>query len=184
MSRRSEILDVAAELFEARGFHGVGVDEIGKRVGISGPALYHHFSGKDEILATLFNDAMDQVTVGSGELFADPRSELEFLIRHQARFVVEHPRLLSVYVREHRSLVDPYKRMFDRRVREHARRWERVLARCHPDAGDEDVAAAVQATIGLLHSAQDWPPRMLQGEHAVDRLVGLALGVVDSLARA
>ncbi|MBI0385672.1 helix-turn-helix transcriptional regulator, partial [Streptomyces albiflaviniger] len=36
-SRREQILKEAARLFAERGFHGVGVDEIGAAVGISGP---------------------------------------------------------------------------------------------------------------------------------------------------
>ena len=88
MDRRTEILTIAAHLFREKGFHGVGVDEIGKRVGVSGPAIYHHFAGKDEILATLFNDAMDKVAVDTTGMFDSPQEELDFLIRHHARFVV------------------------------------------------------------------------------------------------
>jgi AcrR family transcriptional regulator len=53
LTRERQILDAAAALFYEKGFHGVGVDEIGQRVGISGPALYRHFKGKDQILAAL-----------------------------------------------------------------------------------------------------------------------------------
>ena len=58
MDRDRKILDTAAAVFYEKGFHGVGVDELGTRAGLSGPALYRHFSGKDEILATLFNEAL------------------------------------------------------------------------------------------------------------------------------
>ncbi|MFC9425445.1 TetR/AcrR family transcriptional regulator [Streptomyces sp. NPDC056987] len=52
-TRREQILKQAARLFAERGFHGVGVDEIGAAVGISGPGLYRHFAGKDAMLAEL-----------------------------------------------------------------------------------------------------------------------------------
>ncbi|MEV7088563.1 TetR/AcrR family transcriptional regulator [Streptomyces sp. NPDC093085] len=52
-NRREQILQQAARLFAERGFHGVGVDEIGAAVGISGPGLYRHFAGKDAMLAEL-----------------------------------------------------------------------------------------------------------------------------------
>ena len=52
-TRREQILKEAARLFAERGFHGVGVDEIGAAVGISGPGLYRHFAGKDAMLAEL-----------------------------------------------------------------------------------------------------------------------------------
>ena len=52
-SRRQQILDIAAELFAARGFHGVSVAELGAACGISGPALYKHFESKDAMLAEM-----------------------------------------------------------------------------------------------------------------------------------
>ena len=53
-SRRQQILDTAAELFAARGFHWVSVADLGAAVGISGPGLYKHFAGKDELALHLF----------------------------------------------------------------------------------------------------------------------------------
>ena len=43
MSRRQEILDIAAEEFARRGFHGVSIADLGRACGVSGPALYKHF---------------------------------------------------------------------------------------------------------------------------------------------
>jgi AcrR family transcriptional regulator len=53
VTRRDQILETAAELFAAKGFHGVSVGEIGKACGISGPALYKHFESKDAVLAAM-----------------------------------------------------------------------------------------------------------------------------------
>lgn len=184
MSRRTDILETAAILFRERGFHGVGVDEIGERVGITGPAVYRHFASKDEILATLFDDAMDIVAVDSQEPLDDPREELAFLVRHHARFVVTNRALVAVYAYEHRSLVDPWRLRFARRMRAHAQRWEQALARCYPDADPAEIAVAAQAAIGLLHSVVSWPPRMLRRADIVDRLQRQVLDGVGALALA
>lgn len=184
MSRHAEILETAARLFRERGFHGVGVDEIGKQVGISGPALYRHFGGKDEILATLFNEAMDKIAVETEGIFETPEEELDFLVRHHARFVVNNLALVAIYAHEHRSLIEPFRRMFVMRARQHAKRWERVLARCHPDADPADVAIAAQAAIGLLHSVVYWPHKLLDEPDMVDRLHHQVLSGVGSLAGA
>jgi len=53
VGRRHQILDTAAELFAARGFHGVSVADLGAACGISGPALYKHFPSKDAMLAEM-----------------------------------------------------------------------------------------------------------------------------------
>ena len=51
--RRQQILDIAADLFASRGFHGVSVAELGSACGVSGPALYKHFESKDAMLAEM-----------------------------------------------------------------------------------------------------------------------------------
>ena len=49
-SRRDEILEIAVGLFAARGYHGVSMDDIGSAAGVTGPALYHHFGRRDDVL--------------------------------------------------------------------------------------------------------------------------------------
>jgi AcrR family transcriptional regulator len=164
VARDRQILDAAAALFYEKGFHGVGVDEIGKQVGISGPALYRHFAGKDEILATLFNEAMDELISATASVFDDPHRDLERLIRHHVEFSVTHRHLVNVYQREDRSLVEPWRRHFDRRMRQYASRWEATLRRCFPDASDQHIAAGTQAALGLIHSVAYWPTKLVRGD--------------------
>lgn len=47
--RRQQILEVAAELFAQRGFHGVTTRELAGRLAITEPILYRHFSSKDDL---------------------------------------------------------------------------------------------------------------------------------------
>ncbi len=55
--RRASILAVAKVLFADKGYHGVAVDEIAGRLGVSPAVLYHHFPSKEalygEVLDTL-----------------------------------------------------------------------------------------------------------------------------------
>ena len=60
-SRRDQILATAAELFAARGFHGVSVADLGAACGISGPALYKHFPSKDAMLAEMLVSISDEL---------------------------------------------------------------------------------------------------------------------------
>lgn len=53
---RRRILDVAIELFSARGFHEASMRDIAARVGIEAPSLYAHYGGKAEILRTILED--------------------------------------------------------------------------------------------------------------------------------
>ncbi|VAX10283.1 hypothetical protein MNBD_GAMMA25-57 [hydrothermal vent metagenome] len=55
--RRASILAVAKVLFADKGYHGVAVDEIANRLGVSPAVLYRHFPSKEalygEVLETL-----------------------------------------------------------------------------------------------------------------------------------
>jgi AcrR family transcriptional regulator len=183
VSRDREILDAAAALFYEKGFHGVGVDEIGERVGISGPALYRHFSGKDEILATLFNEALDELIAAATPVYEDPRKDLERLIRHHAEFSINNRHVINVYQREDRSLTDPWRKHFERRMRKYASMWEEALVRVYPDAAPKHIAAATQAAIGLIHSVPFWPTTALAADDLPDLLLRLVTGGLDTLGR-
>jgi len=82
------ILQVAKDLFYEKSFAAVGVDEIGARAGVTGPAIYRHFSGKDEILATLFDDALEALSEATAATSSDPFVELEGLVRGHVQFVI------------------------------------------------------------------------------------------------
>ena len=75
LTRREQILKEAARLFAERGFHGVGVDEIGAAVGISGPGLYRHFAGKDAMLAELLVGISGQLLTGARRRVAEAETE-------------------------------------------------------------------------------------------------------------
>lgn len=173
MTRERQILDAAAALFYDKGFHGVGVDEIGERVGISGPALYRHFSGKDQILATLFSETMDELIAATAVVYTDPDRDLERLVRHHVDFALEQRHLINVYQREEKSLVEPWRKHFQRRQRVYASRWEDALRRCFPAAGDERISASAQAAIGMIHSVAHWPRGARRAADLPDLLVRL-----------
>lgn len=48
--RRAELVAVASRLFRERGYHGVGMRAIAEAAGIQAASLYHHFTGKEELL--------------------------------------------------------------------------------------------------------------------------------------
>lgn len=74
-ARRADILSAAARLFRQRGFAGVGIDDIGAAVGISGPGVYRHYSGKQALLAEIINGYLDQVELERGLLAKQAASD-------------------------------------------------------------------------------------------------------------
>ncbi|MER6898583.1 TetR/AcrR family transcriptional regulator, partial [Amycolatopsis sp. NPDC000740] len=62
--RKAQLAAVAAELFRARGFHGVGINDIAASAGVTGPALYRHFADKQAILAYVVLAGIDDILLG------------------------------------------------------------------------------------------------------------------------
>jgi AcrR family transcriptional regulator len=185
MKRDRQILDAAAELFTSRGFAGVGVDEIGARVGVSGPAIYHHFAGKDAILARLFTEGLDDLlAVARSSADGDPADDLELMIRTHVAFTLERRDLIALFERDRRSLHGAARRTVEQRMREYAARWEEALRRRFPAAAPADIRCGAQAAIGLIHSSAGWPPDVLGRPDIAEVVCRLVLGGLGGLSPA
>jgi AcrR family transcriptional regulator len=182
VSRSSEIVRAAERLFCERGYDAVGVDAIGAELGITGPAIYTHFGGKGEILATLFDEAMDRMLVLAGPVREDPRAELAHLVDAHARFALRHRELLTIYLREDRALSEDARRRFRRRQRRYVDRWVDALARLYPDRAPQELQSAAHAVIGAMMSVATWPREALATEGLESLLADLARGALRALA--
>jgi len=181
MSRDEEILNAAAVLFRQRGYSAVGVDEIGGAVGVTGPAIYRHFSGKDEILGTLFEEGMDEVFRVTSKQFDDPLDDLKHIVRQHALHVLRNPMLAGVWIHESRSLSPAHKRRYLRRAERYIERWSEALKACYPAASEPAVHTAAHSAIGALNAINSWP-RDLRNEENVAMLVELVIRGTEALA--
>lgn len=183
MQRDEVILVAAAELFFEKSFASVGVDEIGARAGITGPAIYRHFASKEEILETLFDQAMDGLLrlVGMPD-GGDPGVSLDRLIAGQVEFALTDRTLVSVYAREARSLGPIIRRRVVRRQRDHVNRWVVALRQCYPGCTEVQALATAHACIGLTLSVAHWPHEALTADGLRELLVRLlhcSLGALE-----
>ncbi|MGH3629771.1 MAG: TetR/AcrR family transcriptional regulator [Sciscionella sp.] len=152
MSRDRIILEAATRLFAERGFAGVGVDALAAESGITGSAVYRHFSSKDEILATLFDRLMDTLLMRMGDELPDAEEELDRLISIHVEFVLANPELTTIWQREQSTLAALYQRGFKRRQRLYIDRWIRALDRRYPGHDRTRLAATVRALHSLISS--------------------------------
>jgi AcrR family transcriptional regulator len=186
-TRDRQILDVALKLFYERGFHAVGVNEIGEKAGVTGPAIYRHFGSKDELLAMLYNEALDQLFMQIGGHRDDPHEELQVLIEAQAGFALEHRELVGIYTREGRAIAEPWRKQITQRTRQHMEHWTDVLRRAFPERTEDEITSVAFAVVGLLNSVAYWPLDALRTDDLVEllgRLVGEGLGCLESPAGA
>ena len=183
VKRDRKILNAAQRLFTDRGFDAVGIDEVGEAAGITGPAIYRHFSGKDEILGTLFDEAVDALLLAVGDHeFDDPAEELAFLAQAHAQFVLEHQELASILIRDDRSLAEPFRRRHHRRERPYIERWIGCLGRCFPERTADEITSATFATLHMLNSPGTWPQSARKSPNLADLLAQMALGGLATLS--
>ncbi|WP_188187647.1 SACE_7040 family transcriptional regulator [Nonomuraea sp. SYSU D8015] len=185
-NRRAEILEAAARLFAARGFHGVSIEDIGGAVGVSGPALYRHFSGKDALLAEMLLDISSRLresAVAVATSSPDPRQTLDALLDVQIRFATEQPALIIVHDRELGNVPEPQRRRIRRLQRLYVEEWVTVLAELHPACPAARLRAATHAVFGLLnstpHSAGELP-----GQEMRPLLHAMARAAIDAAVNA
>ncbi|HZJ26984.1 MAG TPA: TetR/AcrR family transcriptional regulator [Acidimicrobiia bacterium] len=59
--RRSQLFDVACEVFAAAGFHATSMDEIAEAAGVTKPVLYQHFPSKRALYRELLADVASRL---------------------------------------------------------------------------------------------------------------------------
>lgn len=181
MKRDELILKTAEDLFYERSFAAVGVAEIGKRAGISGPGIYKHFSSKDEILATLLERAAMELLMRLQAPRDDPWEELRSVVNTHVRFVIDHPKLSTIWVREVRVLGGEQQRRMTRRDAAYTDRMTSVLRRCFPHRSDEELIAVTWMLIYQLSSVGMWPAPARRVPNLAELMTDIALQGLASL---
>ncbi len=155
MSRRQEILGEAAELFAARGFHGVSMADLGAACGISGPALYRHFSSKDAMLAEMLVSISEELLrVGRQRAGAagSPAAALRALVAWHVDFALHNKALIVVQDRDWSSLPDEARERVRTLQREYVELWVEQVRAVHPDLDPNRARAMAHAAFGLINS--------------------------------
>ena len=155
-SRREEILEIAVGLFATRGYHGVSMDDIGAAAGVTGPALYHHFAGKEAMLAAALIPVSEQLLAGGqariAESSEDPAVALAALVDFHVEFALANPAVIALHLHELDRLPEEPRRQIRRLQRLYVEEWVNMLTalRHELDAGEARVLA--HAAFGLMNS--------------------------------
>ena len=155
VSRRDQILDTAAELFAAKGFHGVSVGELGRACGITGPALYKHFASKDAVLAEMLVSISERLLDEGRDRVArsgDAESAVEALVSWHIDFALRHRALIVVQDRDWQSLPPEARERVRTLQREYVDVWAAQLRRLHRGLHTDRARAMAHAAFGLINS--------------------------------
>jgi AcrR family transcriptional regulator len=145
--RRELLLAAAADLFATRGYHAVGIDDIGAAAGITGPGVYRHFASKQALL-----QALCDLAVGRMVEQARHTDGLEALVDLHVDFVVRERALIRVWLREQWSLDKEARRSSTRHLRAYEDVWRDALAPRRTDLTPDGVALVVSSVLGMLNT--------------------------------
>jgi AcrR family transcriptional regulator len=154
-SRREAILDAAVALFRARGFHSVGIDEIGTAAGISGPGVYRHFASKGSLLVVLFDSITERMLIAAEEIRkadSEPEEVLDRLVAFHVATAVEERSLLAVWIQDWRSLPVADQHRIRHRQAEYVGVWVSALVRVRPELAPAEAETVVHAALGAVNS--------------------------------
>jgi AcrR family transcriptional regulator len=171
-TRRDEILEIAVGLFASRGYHGVSMDDVGSAAGVTGPALYHHFAGKEAMLVAALIPVSEGLLRGGQERVArhpgDARAALADLIDFHVEFALENPAVIAVHLHELDRLPDEPRRQIRRLQRRYVEEWVTVLGILRPELSAGEARVLAHSAFGLMNSTP-----FLGGEVDRDRRAAL-----------
>jgi len=184
-TRREQILAAAAELFARHGFHGVGIDEIGAAVGVSGPALYRHFRSKDAMLGEMLTSISEILLSGGQERVertTEPALLLGELVRFHVDFALDNPALITVQERNLGNLTEPDRRRVRGLQRRYVEVWVQAIQDTTAELDEPTARAAAHAIFGLINSTPH--SRHLGRDGMATMLRGMAVGALSRAAAA
>jgi AcrR family transcriptional regulator len=182
-ARREAIFNAALKLFRQRGFHGTSINDIGKAAGVTGPALYRHFSSKGEVLAEAIREGARRISAAARAAVSqeglDPGEILEALVRAYVEVALESPDIYAAYVLESRHLPDEFRKPLRRSDLRHQELWKRRLMDARPELAPDQVQVMVSMAIFSVMS-QCFERSRLPSEREVDLVTNRAIALMLS----
>jgi AcrR family transcriptional regulator len=154
------ILQVAVRLFNERGYDATSMEDLSRKLGITKSAIYHHVSGKEELLRLATARALDGLFEIAAEAEAMPGpaiGRLECLVRDAVGVLAEQLPFVTLLLRVHGNTTA------ERDALARRREFDRFTAELVKQAAadgdlrpDIDPAITAKLLFGLVNSLIEW----------------------------
>jgi AcrR family transcriptional regulator len=181
-TRRGQLTAIAATLFARDGYHNVTVGDIAAAAGLSGPAIYRHFPGKQAILAEVVRSGFDEMARAVATDLAgipDPAHRLRTVYRDLAAFVIRRPEFGVMWRREYRHLAPADAAELAKRMGQASDTAVVEIRRLRPALTADDAELLAWAALSVLGSISDHRVRLPRAAFE-DLLAGIAMDVVST----
>ncbi|MFB0616311.1 TetR/AcrR family transcriptional regulator [Streptomyces sp. AGS-58] len=174
------LLAVAVRVFNERGYDGTSMEHLSKAAGISKSSIYHHVSGKEELLRRAVSRALDGLFAILDEEHARvgrPADRLEHVVRRMVEVLIAELPYVTLLLRVRGNTATERwalerRRDFDHRVAELLK-----AATTEGDVGgDVEVRLATRLVFGMINSIVEWyrpDPRGASARDVSDAVVRL-----------
>ena len=185
--QRMDIIQAAAQIFRQKGYHGTSMQDIADAVQFQKASLYHHVTGKQDILVAILDQALDLLIDDMQEVAKSkhtPQEKIRLAMRTYVMRLTQDLDLATVLLMEYRSLDDELRAIhIDRRDRFEAL-WREIVQEGIDSGAFRPVDARLTsfAFLGVLNWMITWYRHKgsLSGEQIADRFADLLLsGLVE-----
>ena len=148
-SRREQLMAAAASAFRRNGYAGVSIDDIGRDVGLVGPALYRYFDNKADILVAAVSRLSEwQALMTLRTLEKEPRSDrvIDRLVDGYVSLAADFPDLVALSLTERVFLPAEARERLNRAQAENLNEWQRWLVAARPELEATRAAVLVNVT--------------------------------------
>jgi AcrR family transcriptional regulator len=177
-TRRAELLNLAATLVSERGYRAVGMDDIGEAAGISGPALYKHFRGKQQLLGEMLIEPTDRLDQGARKVVAEaetPEDALDALVEWHLEFTSQGVNVTRLYYGCLDEMAPADRANLERKLDAYIELWVKEIRRVRPDITPATSRTAVMTLFRMFNMPHEERPRSASKDHVVKRMAISAL---------
>jgi AcrR family transcriptional regulator len=179
---QQSVLAAAVDVFNERGYDGTSMEDLAQRLGVAKSAIYHHVSGKEELLRLALDRALDgwaDAAAAARRLDACAIVRLETLVRESVSVLSDRLPYVTLLLRV-RGNTEVERHAVTRR-----RSFDRLVASLLREAQrdgdvrtDVDPVVAAHLLFGLVNSTVEWyrPGRGGSAQSLADAVVGVAFG--------
>lgn len=164
VDRRRSIVSGAVEVFSEFGYHRARMTQIAGVSGITGPALYRHFPGKEALLEAAVEVGTclaEGVFEASGADHGDPQDQLRRTIDALSRTAVENQSVGAVIQRDMRHLTRPVRARFECRWTAMLTEFARRISAVRPECTGADAELLARAMLAVAASPSTFRVRGL-----------------------
>ncbi|MET9171061.1 TetR/AcrR family transcriptional regulator [Streptomyces misionensis] len=174
------LLSVAVQVFNQRGYDGTSMEHLSRAAGISKSSIYHHVSGKEDLLRRAVSRALDglfAILEEPGAREGRPVDILEHVVRRMVEVLISELPYVTLLLRVRGNTATERWALERRRDFDH-----RVAELLKAAAADGDVRADVEMRLvtrlvfGMINSIVEWyrpDVRGATGREVADAVVRL-----------